>query len=239
MRSVAVAKSGDIAMNLPVGKASILALALAGSACLMALAIESPQYVWLGWVTLLPLFCAIRVLSPARAMISGAFWGACLFLASVTFAQTEIAPSLSSLTLLSLIPGAYCYFGAALTRRIGFSPYLLALGWIGVEIALRPLGMHCGLLAGTQGDGMVMRVVGSFAGYVLVAFLVAYFNAALLSAIAEVYVPAGSRRLPLRGASPIRKIFINDSIVQLLDLIRIGRPRGPPLTALATLERTL
>jgi apolipoprotein N-acyltransferase len=238
MRSVAVANKGDVAMNLQVGKASILALALAGSAYLMALAIESPQYVWLGWVTLLPLFYAIRVLSPARAMISGAFWGACLFSISVSLANTTIKPTLDSLVLLSLVPGAYCSFGAAMTRRIGFSPYLLALGWIGVEIALRPLGMHCGLLAGTQGDSMVVRVVGSFAGYVLVAFLVAYFNAALLSAIAEVYVPAGSRRLPLRGASPIRKIFINDSVIQLLDLIRIGRPRGPPLTALATLERT-
>ncbi len=238
MSSVAVAKSGDVAMSLRIGKASAFALALAGSAYLMALAIESPKYVWLGWVTLLPLFYAIRVLSPARAMISGAFWGACLFLASVALARTEIAPSFGSLALLSLIPGAYCYFGAALTQRIGFSPYLLALGWIGVEFAIRPLGLNYGLLAGTQGDGMVVRVVGSFAGYVLVAFLVAYFNAALLSAIAEVYVPDGSRRLPLRGASPIRKIFINDSIVQLRDLIRIGQPRGPPRTALATLERT-
>jgi len=238
MRFFAVATKGDVAMNLRIGKASVFALALAGSAYLMALAIESPKYVLLGWVTLLPLFYAIRVMSPARAMISGAFWGACLFLASVAFARTEIAPSLASLTLLSLIPGAYCYFGAALTRRIGFSPYLLALGWIGVEVALRPLGLHYGLLAGTQGDGMVVRVVGSFAGYVLVAFLVAYFNAALLSAIADVYVPARSSRLRVRGASPIRRIFSNDSVIHLRDLIRIGQPRGPPLDALAILERT-
>lgn len=224
-------------MNSRIGKATVFALALAGSAYVMALAIESPKYVWLGWVTLLPLFYAIRVLPPLRAMVSGTFWGACVFLASLASARTQIAPSLASLALLSLIPGAYCSFGAAMTRRIGFSPYLLALCWIGVEFALRPLGLHCGLLAGTQGDGMVVRVVGSFAGYVLVAFLVAYFNAALLSAIADVYVPAGSRRPLLRGASPIHKIFINDSIVQLRDLIRIGQPRGPPLSALAILER--
>jgi hypothetical protein len=42
----------------------------------------------------------------------------------------------------------------------------------------------------------------------------------------------------VRGASPIHKIFINDSVVQLRDLIRIGQPRGPPLSALAILERT-
>jgi hypothetical protein len=83
-----------------------------------------------------------------------------------------------------------------------------------------------------------VRVVGSFAGYVLVAFLVAYFNAALLSAIADVYVPARSSRLRVRGASPIRRIFSNDSVIHLRDLIRIGQPRGPPLDALAILERT-
>src|SRR3972149_6444443 len=163
MKSATVAKTSGVVSLLRRGEACALAVALAGSAYLMALAIESPKFVWLGWVTLLPLFYAIRVLFPARAFVSGAFWGYCLFLASAAFARTEIAPSLGSLTLLSLIPGAYCYFGAALTRRIGFSPYLMALGWIGVELALRPLGMHCGLLAGTQGDGMVVRVVGSFA----------------------------------------------------------------------------
>ncbi len=231
-------QKSNIAMRRRVGRASVFALALAGSAYLMALAIESPKYVWLGWVTLLPLFYAIRVLPPARAFVSGAFWGASLFFASVAFAHTEIIPSLGSLTLLTLIPGAYCSFGAAMTRRIGFSPYLLALSWVGVEFAIRPLGLRYGLLAGTQGDGMVVRMVGSFAGYVLVAFLVAYFNAMLLSAIADVYVPAGSSRLTVRGSSPIRKIFNVDSVLQLRDLIRIGQPRGPPRIALATLEPT-
>lgn len=216
-------------MNMRVGKASVFALALAGSAYLMALAIESPKHVLLGWVTLLPLFYAIRVLSPARALVSGAFWGVCLFLASAAFARTEIAPSLGSLTLLSLIPGAYCYFGAALTRRIGFSPYLLALGWIGVEFALRPLGLRCGLLAATQGDGFVVRAVGSFAGYALVAFLVAYFNASLLSVLHDVRMSLSIPRWAARSSEPSRRLLPADVPCELTRFLHILQPRAPPV----------
>ena len=238
MKSVAATKTSDVATSSRIGKASVLALALAVSAYLMALAIESPHRVWLGWVTLLPLFYGIRVLSPARAMVSGAFWGACLFLASVAFVRTQITPSAGSLALLSLIPAIYCYFGAALTRRIGFSPYLLALGWIGVEFALRPLGLQFGLLAATQGDGFAIRIVGSFAGYVLVAFLVAYFNAALVSALADVRLPSGSGRMAVKGVSPSLKFFAHETIVELRDFLRQAQPRGPPVPILATIRRS-
>lgn len=216
-------------MNLRIGKASVFALVLAGSAYLMALAIESPKHVWLGWITLLPLFYAIRVLSPARALVSGAFWGACLFLASVAFARTEIAPSLGSLTLLSLIPGAYCYFGAALTRRIGFSPYLLALGWIGAEFALAPLGLRHGLLAGTQGDGWAIRLIGSAAGYALVAFLVAYVNASLLSVLTAVRRGGASSRRIRGPGDTLRSYFAVELPSYWLHVLRQAQPRAPPL----------
>jgi apolipoprotein N-acyltransferase len=204
-------------------------MALAGSAYLMALAIEPPHRVWLGWITLLPLFYAIRVLPPARAMISGAFWGACLFVFSVAFATTEIAPSLGAFVLLSLIPGAYGYFGAALTRRIGFSPFLLALGWIGAEFALAPLGLRHGLLAGTQGDGLAISLIGSVAGYALVAFLVAYVNASLLSVLTSVRRGAPSSRL-IRGAGDtIRAYSPIDLPSYLLHIHRQAQPRAPPI----------
>lgn len=228
MRFALAAKPGTIAARWGIGKASILALALAGSAYLMALAMESPQRVWLGWVTLLPLFFAIRVLSPARAMASGAFWGACLFIFSVAFANTAISPTPGSFILLALIPAIYAYLGAALTRRVGFSPYLMALGWIGVEFALRPLGLHCGLLAGTQGDGFVIRAVGSFAGYVLVAFLVAWVNATLVSVLSEVRLSFNAPRLVRKASAAERRFFVRELPSYLLHLIRAAQPRAPP-----------
>jgi apolipoprotein N-acyltransferase len=203
-------------------------LALAGSAYLMALAMESPQRVWLGWVTLLPLFFAIRVLSPARAFVCGAFWGACLFVFSFAFAQTAISPTPGSFILLALIPAIYAYLGAALTRRVGFSPYLMALGWIGVELALRPLGLHYGLLAGTQGDGLVIRAVGSFAGYVLVAFLVAWVNATLVSVLSEVRLSFSAPRLVRKAIAAERRFVVRELPSYLLHLLRAAQPRAPP-----------
>lgn len=222
-------KPSNLPTSRQVGKVAVLVPALAGSAFLMALAIESPHHVWLGWVTLLPLFYAIQAFSPVRAFISGAFWGACLFASSVVFATTEIAPSIGSFALLSLIPGAYGYFGAGLTRRIGFSPFLLALGWIGAEIALAPLGLRHGLLAGTQGDSLAIRLIGSVAGYALVAFLVAYVNAALLSVLTGVRRGADSSRLIRGSGDALRSYFSIEFPSYWLHLHRTAQPRAPPI----------
>ncbi len=206
-----------------------MVLALAGSAYLMAVAIESPHRVWLGWVTLLPLFYAIRVYSRMRAMAAGAIWGACLFASTLTFATTKISPTFASFALLSLIPAAYGYFGAALTRHIGFSPYLLALVWIGAEFALAPLGLRHGLLAGTQGDSLAVRLLGSAAGYALVAFLVAYVNAALLSVLTSVHRRGESSRLVRRSGGPIRSYFSVEFPCDWLLFHRAALPRAPPV----------
>jgi apolipoprotein N-acyltransferase len=215
----------------------ILLPALVGSAYFMALALGSPDYGWLGLITLLPLFQAIRVQRPAAAGFCGGLWGAALFAFSAITGSSAIETSLFSAAYLALVPAIYAYLGARLTARVGFSPYLLALGWIGVEFALRPLGLHFGLLAATQDDGFALRVLGSFAGYVLVAFLVAYFNAALLSALAEVSGACRSARVIRRGASLIRTTFAFDAIVQLREFLRQAQPRGPPALAFATVRR--
>ena len=54
-------------------KGAAIALSLFASACFMAAAIGSESYWWLGLITLLPLFNAIRILSPVRAGACGAF----------------------------------------------------------------------------------------------------------------------------------------------------------------------
>jgi apolipoprotein N-acyltransferase len=210
---------------------------LLGGAWLMALAISSPNYAWLGWVTLLPLFHVIRVLSPLRAGAAGALWGGSLFAFALGFSGSTISPTPLAFVLLTAVPGSYAALGAWLTRSVGFSPYLLALGWIGVEFSLGPAGLRLGLLAATQGDGFALRIVGSFAGYVLVAFLVAYFNAALLSALAQVIVAAKPARRTYGGGSLLRKFIAQEAIVELRDLLRQAQPRGPPVPAVVPITR--
>ncbi len=211
-----------------MAKAAALTLSLAASAYLMGVAIASPGYWWLGCITLLPLFYSIRVLSPRSAFFAGAFWGCCLLGASLLDGGPRIAVNLLSVVFLTLTPGMYASFGAGLTRQVGFSPYLLALGWVWVELALRPLGLRYGLLAGTQADGAVISVIGSFTGYVLVAFLVAYVNASLLSVLSEVRVAIARPRLVAGVSGAQRRVLPLDLPSYLSRLFHPAQPRAPP-----------
>lgn len=220
-----------------IARAGAVLLSLMISAGLMACAIASPGQWWMGLFSLLPLFHVIRIGSPAVAMGAGSFWGACLFVFAVGLFDTRFSATFGSFALLVAIPGAYAMLGAWLTRRIGFSAYLLALGWIGVEFALRPLGLHHGLLAGTQGDdGVVIRVLGSFAGYVLVAFLVAYVNAALLCVLDRVQVCLTQPRLLARSAEPQRRFFLTDLPNHLFYRVCHAQPRAPPSSGVAVAD---
>lgn len=210
------------------GKAAFMASSLAVSAIFMALAIEAPQHFWLGWVTLLPLLQAARVLSPVHAFGAGSFWGASLLAASAAMGSHNIELGLSSMAILTLGPALYASLGALMTRRVGFSPYLMALGWVGVELCLRPVGLEHGLLAGTQGDGMLIRVAGSFAGYFLVAFFVAYINASLLSVLHKVSVSCTrSRRISSTG-DLLGRLFLLDTPFIPSRVLCVSQPRAPP-----------
>lgn len=210
-------------------RTALMAASLAGSAAIMAFAMTSPNRWWLGWITLVPVFYAIRVLTPVRAFAAGSFWGACIFAAASSF-HADFAPGLGSLGLLILIPGLYSSGGALLTRRAGFSPYLLALGWMGVELALSPLGLHQGLLVGTQGDSPILHLVGSFTGYAVLGFLVAYINALLFTVLATVPLCGGSLRVVLPPVGE-RRLLPADVLIALSTLILPSQPRAPPATA--------
>ncbi len=200
---------------------------LAISAILMAFAVGSPRHWWLGWITLLPLLQSVRSLAPLHASVAGAFWGASLYFASVALSFTGIVPGFVSLLVLMLVPGLYAGLGAALTRRIGFSPYLLALGWVGVEFCLRPAGFAHGLLSGTQGSGVLVYALG-FAGYVVVAFLVAYINASLLEVLHEVKQCLVIPRLIPSAAGGGPSVVLAETSAVSSPWFSLSQPRAPP-----------
>lgn len=217
----------SVALRL-IGVALLLG-SLVASAYFMALALDLANNRWVGWVTLLPLFLSIRLFSPCWALCAGTLWGSslCIFSASVGLATAE--PSLGSVVLLALIPGGYACLGSLMTRRIGFSPLLLGLGWLGVELVLQPVLLHRGLLASTQGDGLIIRTLGNLAGYLLVAFLVAYVNATLLTILDDVcsIACASTRAIPRSSHIAIRWLR-KESPVCLVNYALSSQPRAPP-----------
>lgn len=211
-------------------KGVALVISLVASAGLLAAAIRSPDHPWLGWISLLPLLQCIRRLKPGLAMGCGVLWGTSLFVLSMTAGDTPIPVTWLSLLLLAVVPGAYACVGALVTRRFGFSVLFLAFAWIGAELALIPLALHKGLLAGTQPSGGYAHVVEGLLGYVWVSFLVAYINAALHSVLTHVCkAGAGSRLVKRAGDSP-RRLFPLEVGNSLRDhLIHSLQARAPPL----------
>lgn len=207
-------------------KVLALAIGLAASAGLAVSTSRAPNDVWLAWIMLIPLMLAIRTLSPIYAACAGLFWGVCLFvIISVT---NGAALGFWALPLVAMVPAAYAWLASRTTRRAGFCPLLLAIGWIGVEIAFGPLGLQNGLLAGAQEHALVGRTLGYLFGYVAVAFVVVYVNASILSMLAaSTVVPGGSRSAP-RSSRVRPKRSLPDPFDVVIRFLQPAQARGPP-----------
>jgi len=152
-----------------------------------------------------------------------------VFLFSVGYVETAIPASFLSLLLLGLIPAVYAYLCARVIGGMGFCALLLGFGWIGVELALRPLGLHHGLLAGTQGGGALVGWVGNLFGYVFIAFIIAFANGLLLSVAGVVFWRVSRTFAAVVGSGdggewirvPSRRLV--SALVHSL-----SRPRAPP-----------
>ena len=174
----------------------LLIVSLVVGALMMAVAIESSAHAWLAWLALLPLLFVIRLWRPTAAILGGALWGLLIFLFSAIQPAAAITPTVQSLVLLAAIPAIYAGVGAAVTRWIGFNPFVLGFAWMGAELALGPVGLRTGLLGAAQGDGTILHWIGGALGYVLAAFVIAAGSASLVCVLsaARLSIPQFRRR---------------------------------------------
>jgi hypothetical protein len=201
--------------------AAVAGLCLLGG-WLLSAALQNPEFSLVGWCSLLPLFLAMRVLHPLRASAAAAVWGSSVALFS------PVAPEMASTALFAAVPALYALLGGLLTRRIGFHPLFLGLGWVGVEFALAPISLHNGLLAGSQGNGPFLQFVGSALGYVFVAFLIALVNAVLLVVLAELPEGRVSSRSLKFSRGPVSWPLPEPAFAYATPMARPSRPRAPP-----------
>lgn len=208
-------------------KAGGLAALLAAGAVAVGASIGLAGWGWLCWVGLLPVFLAIRIMRPGLALLGGGLWGGSLFV-TLAFLGDGIPLTLRSLGLMVVIPALYCGSSVCVTRRIGFNPLVLGLGWVGVELALGWLGLCRGLLTGAGSQGPVTAVAGRVLGYACAAFLIAYLSALIVSLAADLRLPASGPRDVAAGADGRAVFLLDDWAWCPVPIIRLMQPRAPP-----------
>lgn len=131
--------------------------------------------------------------------------------------------------LLIIVPAAFALGASFIVRRIGFNPFVIAVAWTLVELALRPVGLPLGLAAGAVGSGALMSWIGGALGYILVAFLVIWANSAILSILNRVCISLPMPIAHFAILPTIRTAACEPAFAPIRnDSICIARPRAPP-----------
>ncbi len=203
-------------------------LLLIASAWCTSAALCSDGLSWVAWLSLLPLFAGIRALPPDRAAAAGTFWGVCLYLFTTTATNSPIPASLPNLLLLAIFPAVYATLGSVFTRRFGFSPLAMGVGWIGLELALQPLGLGHSLLATGSGASSMAFLIADTLGYGIVAFLVAYAVACLLLVATVIHRQCSSKRLFRYSRSRTQYVLASSYSPLSTIVLQPSQPRAPP-----------
>lgn len=205
-----------------------LTAALALSSFLTAASLASPRASWAVWFCLIPLMWAIRSLSPAAAALAGAGWGLGVWGAILSGIGPASSSSTHFLVALPLFTATYAGLGALTTRAIGFNPLILAVGWVLVEVALKPLRLSAGLLISGQASGSVLDELARFLGYALAALLVVGVNASLLKLLCGLHVRPVAQRLIELPCTATLLPCVHESSPTPRWAFRQAYPRGPP-----------
>lgn len=195
----------------------------------MAQAVRLGSYPWLAWMGIWPLLVATRRFTPIKALLSGVLWGSGLYY----FVTADMNPAFSHCwtngALVITVPGVYALLGALVTSRYGFSPMGLALGWIGVEAALQPLGLSFGLLSPLRGYNSFLHMVVDFFGYGIIAFFIAYSSISLLSIIWNLCVAILWQQTKISAFRPLAYLSFHKVVYFRFLTVHDGFPRAPPL----------
>lgn len=215
-----------------VVKVAGFALALILGGVFMAVGRTAVDYSWLAWIALLPLFFSIQAFRPTVACLCGLVWGVSFFACSSVALESDVPYTWGSLALLGAVPAIYAFGAAMVTRRLGFNPFVVAFGWIGVEAAVAPLGLRQGLLSALQTDAALLGVVGNLFGYILVAFVVAFVSAVLMTLLQRIRVSITKPGFIVRAIQR-QIVLLPQTHTHAADFPRSSMmPRAPPRSLL-------
>lgn len=196
---------------------------------LLALGTVPHSAPWLGWLALVPLFICIRFSTVRFAFLGGLTWGLSFcVLSEVIHLESAATWSWTTLITLSLASGLYALGGTYASKKRGFDPVLLALGWCGVELLVAPFGFKHGLLLSTQESNAAVYVLANLGGFVFAAFLVAFFIASILAVLTDERLRSVGRVIRSFTGVRLRNVPPVDSRWFRTQHQLVRQPRAPP-----------
>jgi apolipoprotein N-acyltransferase len=204
----------------------VLVGGLVVSALLVAAAIRLPELRPLHWISLVPLFMATRLLRPSGAAYCGALWGVILLYGLAHSGGAPAGPH--SCTFFVLLPALYSGLVSRVVARVGFRPLLLAAAWLLPELLLHLSSGEQGLVGRALCPAGPSALAAHYMGWLVVVWLIAWVNAALVEWLAR-WWNALRRRRPLpRPAARSRRVAPADLPWRPSIRSRPSSPRAPP-----------
>ena len=177
-------------------------------------------------MALVPLFVAIKICRPWEAVACGLLWGAVVAASSTFFGHPG---AFEDFILLTVGPAGFVFLGSYLTRRVGFSPFVLAVAWMVWVLILSWASDHPRTWYAPSLEHGVLHWASHVLGYVLVAFVAAYINALTIVALCSVCKRPGASTF--RSGARLRSSILEYLSVTISKVAHLTSciPRGPPL----------
>jgi hypothetical protein len=211
---------------------------IASGAILAALAPHSHHPMLIAAAGLVPLFILARIGRVGVALVGGALWGVSVAttmaaLAAYTpaveqSAATELASS--NLLVMVMAPALFASFGAWLTRRFGFSPFVLGVTWYAIECGSAALGQTITAREYLVLEGVWYHSVATALGYTFLALLISWLTGTVVSVLDATVRAVFAARFRIiieeHGGLLLRSL---DEILSLQFFIPSLAPRAPPM----------
>jgi len=140
---------------------------------------------------------------------------------------------LKSLLIVAAVPTLYAGLGSAITRRIGFSPFVLAAGWLSVEFLVALTTTSDGILQVPFTESAVLNWLAHSLGTVFVGFVSA-LAAGTFVAIANRVCSSVDHARPRISSEIRRTIFSPLFAVVVRGLHSPRQSRAPPVQSLVS-----
>ena len=191
-----------------------------------------PGYGIASFAALIPLLYRVTRADPRRAARLGLYFGLSFF--GVSLVDLCLVSPVVGLCKIACGTALFASFGWVVAwgrRRWGFNPLIVALLWIGLELAIIKLGFSAGLLAGARAGHPLFHGMAALFGFLSISFLIVLLDSLIISAI-----DAFSNLAPARGTIVFEGERMCDLLLTpgpaALQLCLVPENRGPPLLRL-------